>query len=257
MRPRALTGQRDWLSVGHWPTFSPLTAFFWSENLRLVVFGEGKSVFVMQRSVKGNIDSSVYCEGNIAETKGLAAGFSGGGVKVFSGAEQPEESKDDELDGVLLDVPKDRVIDIEHREELLDDGDIDTLVGSGCRVVFPLHGSVEIREYGMELSCFRVDWRIWAVQVSEPLGIGGDSVRNCARSDRLTLLAFFAVSESERHQDVAENVFGNGQKSVQMPKILLEAFWRLVVVAAEAIPSAVQRSAAKRFLVGVAAVAMV
>jgi hypothetical protein len=47
------------------------------------------------------------------------------------------------------------------------------------------------------------------------------------------------------------------QKSVQTPKILFEAFRRLVVVAAEAIPSAVRRSAAKRFLVGVAVAAMV
>jgi hypothetical protein len=59
----------------------------------------------------------------------------------------------------------------------------------------------------MELSCFRVDSRIWAVQVGEPLGHGGDSVTNCASSDRLTLLSAFAVSESE-DQEVAEDVFG-------------------------------------------------
>jgi hypothetical protein len=47
------------------------------------------------------------------------------------------------------------------------------------------------------------------------------------------------------------------QKSVQTPKILLEAFRRLVVVVAGAILSAVRRSAAKRFRVGVAAAAMV
>jgi hypothetical protein len=47
------------------------------------------------------------------------------------------------------------------------------------------------------------------------------------------------------------------QNSVQTPKILLEAFRHLVVVAAEAIPSAVRRSAAKRFHVGVAAATMV
>jgi hypothetical protein len=47
------------------------------------------------------------------------------------------------------------------------------------------------------------------------------------------------------------------QKSVQTPKILLEAFRCLVVVAAEAGASAVRRSAAKRFLVGVAVAAMV
>jgi hypothetical protein len=47
------------------------------------------------------------------------------------------------------------------------------------------------------------------------------------------------------------------QKPVQTPKILLEAFWHLVVVAAEAILSAVRRSDAKCFHVGVAAAAMV
>jgi hypothetical protein len=73
-----------------------------------LVFGEGISVFIMQRSVEeGNIDSSMYCEGDIAEMKGLAAGFSGGGVEVFSGPEQPEEGQqDNELDGVLLEYPR-------------------------------------------------------------------------------------------------------------------------------------------------------
>jgi hypothetical protein len=77
-----------------------------------LVFGEGKSTFVMQRSVEGDIDSSMYREGDIAETKGLAAGFSCGGVEVFSRPEQPEEGQDNELDGVLLEVPKDQVINV-------------------------------------------------------------------------------------------------------------------------------------------------
>jgi hypothetical protein len=59
----------------------------------------------------------------------------------------------------------------------------------------------------MELSCFWVDSRIWAVQVGEPLGHDGDSVTNCASLDRLTLLAAFAVSEAE-DKEVAEDVFG-------------------------------------------------
>jgi hypothetical protein len=113
-----------------------------------LVFGEGKSVFVMQRSVKGDIDSSMYREGDIAETKGLAAGFSGGGVEVFSGLEQPEEGQDNELDGVLLEVPHDRVINVEHQEECSDDGDIDR-VGLRRWVVVSFHGCVEISEYGM------------------------------------------------------------------------------------------------------------
>jgi hypothetical protein len=49
----------------------------------------------------------------------------------------------------------------------------------------------------MELACFRVDSRISAVQVGEPLGHGGDSVTNCASLDRFTLLAAFAVSEAK------------------------------------------------------------
>jgi hypothetical protein len=65
-----------------------------------LVFGESDSVFVMQRSVEGGIDSSMDREGDITETKGLAAGFSGGGVEVFGWAKQPEEGEDDELDGV-------------------------------------------------------------------------------------------------------------------------------------------------------------
>jgi hypothetical protein len=131
-----------------------------------LVFGEGDSIFVMQRSIEGGIDSSMYREGSITETKGLAVGFSGGGVEVFSRAEQPEEGEDDELDGVLLEVPEDGVSNVEHQEEFADDGDVDR-VGSRRGVVVSFHGSVEISEYGMELSCFRVDLRIWAVQVGE------------------------------------------------------------------------------------------
>jgi hypothetical protein len=143
-------------------------------------------------------------EGDIAETKSLAAGFSGGGVEVFGRPEQPEEGEDDELDDVLLEVPEDQVIGVEHGEELLDDSD-DDRVGSRLGVVVSFHGSVEISEYGMELSCSWVDLRIWTVQVGEPLGHGGDSVTNCASSDRFTLLAVFAVSEAE--EEVAEDVF--------------------------------------------------
>jgi hypothetical protein len=171
-----------------------------------LVFGERVSVFVMQRSVEGGVDSSMDCEGDITETKGLAVGFSGGGVEVFGRPEQPEEGEDDELDCVLLEAPKDWVIDVEHGEELSDDGDVDK-VGSRRWVVVFFHGSVEISEYGMELACFRVDSRIWAVQVGEPLGHGSDSVTNCASSDRFTLLAAFAVSEAE-DKEVAEDVFG-------------------------------------------------
>jgi hypothetical protein len=180
------------------------------------VFGESDSVFVMQRSVEGGTDSAMDRKGDIAETKGLAAGFSGGGVEVFGRPEQPEEGEDDELDGVLLEVPEDWVINVKHREELSDDSDVDR-VGSRRRVVVPFHGSVEISEYGMELSCSRVDSRIWAVQVGEPLGHGGDSVTNCARSDRLTLLAAFAVSEAE-DEEVAEDVFGKqGMEGAGLP----------------------------------------
>jgi hypothetical protein len=171
-----------------------------------LVLGECLSVLVMQRSVEGGIDSSTDREGDITEMKGLAAGVSGGGVEVFGRTEQPEEGEDDELDGMLLEVPKDWVIDVENREEFTDDGDVDR-VGSRRWVVISFHGSVEISEYGMELACFRVDSRIWAVQVGEPLGHGGDSITNCASSDRFTLLAAFAVLET-KDKEVAEDVFG-------------------------------------------------
>jgi hypothetical protein len=171
-----------------------------------LAFGEGQSVLVMQRCVEGGVDSSLYREGNIAETKGLAAGFSGGGVEVFRRAEQPEESEDDELDVVLLQVAQDGVVNAEDREQLSDDSDVDR-IGSRGRVVVPFHGSVEISEYRMELACFWVDLQIWAVQVGEPLGNGSDGVMNCARSDRLNLLASFAVPQS-KDQEVAEDVLG-------------------------------------------------
>jgi hypothetical protein len=107
-----------------------------------LVFRERGSVFVMQRSVEGGVDLSMDYEGDITETKGLASGFSGSGVKVFGRAEQPEEGEDDELDGVLLKVPEDWVIDVKHGEEFSDDGDVD-MVGSRRGVVVSFHGSVE------------------------------------------------------------------------------------------------------------------
>jgi hypothetical protein len=117
---------------------------------------------------------------------------------------------------VLLEVPEDRVIDVEHCKELADDSDVDR-IGSRRWVIISFHGSVEISEYGMELSCFRVDSRIWAVQVGEPLGHGGDSVTNCASSDRLTLLAALLVSEAE-DKEVAEDVFGKqGMEGAGLP----------------------------------------
>jgi hypothetical protein len=112
---------------------------------------------------------------------------------------------------VLLEVAQDWVIDGENIEEFANDGDADR-VGIGRRVVVPFHGSVEISEYRMEFACFRVDSRIWAVQVGEPLGDGSDGVTNCASSDRFTLLASFTVAESE-DQEVAEDVFGKHCKS--------------------------------------------
>jgi hypothetical protein len=41
----------------------------------------------MQRCVEGSEDLVMYREGDIAEKKGLASGFSGGGVEVFGRAE--------------------------------------------------------------------------------------------------------------------------------------------------------------------------
>jgi hypothetical protein len=103
-----------------------------------LVFGEGKSVFVMQRSVEGDVDSSMYREGDIAETKGLAVGFSCGGVEVLSGPEQPEEGQDNELDGVLLEVPQDGVINIEQKAGLPTDQSTGYATESLWRALVPL-----------------------------------------------------------------------------------------------------------------------
>jgi hypothetical protein len=47
-------------------------------------FGECLSVFVMQRCVEGGVDSSMYHEGDITETNGLASGYSGTGEETYS-----------------------------------------------------------------------------------------------------------------------------------------------------------------------------
>jgi hypothetical protein len=231
-----------------------------------LAFREGQSVFVMQRCVEGGVDSVMYCEGDIAETKGLAPGFSCGGVEVFGRAEQPEEGEDDELDGLQLEVAQDWVVNVEDREELADDGDVDR-VGSGCRIIVSFHGSVEISEYGMELSCFWVDLRIWAVHVGEPLGDGRDGLTNCARSDRLTLLASFAVSQA-KDQEVAEDVFRKqGMEGAGLAfacaevspddKDLVGSIPALCGCGCRGNTERSAEIAAKRFLVGVVAVAMV
>ena len=64
-----------------------------------------------------------------------------------------------------------RVLQVEAGSQFLEDGDVDW-VGSGCGVIFAVHGSVEIIQYGILLVCARVDAWIRLVQVGEPLADG-------------------------------------------------------------------------------------
>jgi hypothetical protein len=104
-----------------------------------------------------------------------------------------------------LEVAQDGVVDIEDGRELAEDGDVGW-VGARGRVVDAFHGSVEISEYGIELPCVRVDSRIWAVQVGEPLGDGREGITYRASPHRSTLLSSFAVAEA-KDEEVAQDFF--------------------------------------------------
>ena len=87
------------------------------------------------------------------------------------------------------------VVGIKGVEHGLEDGDTDR-VGASGRVIFVSEGFEERREYGIELSCARVESRIRCTQVGDPLADGREGVTHCRRSDRVIGLSAFSVLDA-------------------------------------------------------------
>ena len=91
------------------------------------------------------MDDAIDREGDVLQTKGLAAGFSVGRLEVLSRAEQPIEGHDcDELD-VTVKGAVGGIRGIQDAEESAQDGDVDR-VGAAGRVIFFGEGFEEISE---------------------------------------------------------------------------------------------------------------
>ena len=79
---------------------------------------------VIQRRVGGTVDLAVDGEVDVTETEGLGTSSWTGGREVFGRAKEPEEGHDDEVDGMGVELSVHVVGSVEHRLELLDDGDV-------------------------------------------------------------------------------------------------------------------------------------
>ena len=87
------------------------------------------------------------------------------------------------------------VLGIKGVEQGLEDGDTDRVGASGW-VIFVSEGFKERREYGIELSCARVESRIRCTQVGDPLADGREGITHCRRSDRVFGLSTFSVLDA-------------------------------------------------------------
>ena len=116
---------------------------------REVGFGDKLDVIqVMQRCLGSEIGGTAYNKRDVAEEEGFGPGVVGA-VEVVPGvfgrSHKPEESDDDEVDGVDLHGSELLVVDGEFISHGLDDGDIGG-VGSGGRRVLLGECCHEIRE---------------------------------------------------------------------------------------------------------------
>ena len=145
---------------------------------------DGCDVLVIQRCSGTGVDGAGQGDVSGAEGEGLGAGFGRWGVEVLRRTQEPPESNDDQIDDNLVEGTLDGVLGVEDREPA-EDGDVDW-VGSRGRVVFVGHGFEESSEYGMVLSCDRVDSGIRLTQVGDPLADGREG--GATVEDRTDLL---------------------------------------------------------------------
>ena len=174
---------------------------FATDSVLLVVERERRSrdgvdiAQVIQRTVRGGHYAVVKVEGDVAVAKGLGASFRCVGVDILSGAEEPEEGGDDEVDNVGVEDSKDFMIPVKDGSETPEDGGVDR-VGSGCWVVL-VSESLEVRpEYRVESSgSIRRLSGIWFTQVGYPLANGKEGLIHCVTSDRVRHAVTVGVDE--------------------------------------------------------------
>ena len=106
---------------------------------------------IIQRCCEAGVHPAVDGEMEVFELEGLRACFRCEGVEVFSGAKEPEETDNGEVDCVLLEGTQDGVVDVKGVAHALEDGETDG-VGASDRVVVGGHGFEERSEWGMVLS---------------------------------------------------------------------------------------------------------
>ena len=126
-------------------------------------------IHVIQRCRNGVVDFVINGEVDVLETKRLSAASLFLSLGVFTGAEEPEEGDNGEVDGDLVDESPLGVVSVEVVEEGPDDGEVGW-VGPFAGVVLVADGAEVRMEYGMELF---VSWVLEAgiasTQVGDPL----------------------------------------------------------------------------------------
>ena len=106
--------------------------------------GDQVLVSVMQRCGEGVARATVKLEFDVVEAEGAGAGFVFvAGACAFSGAHEPEEGGDCEVDRGAVGFSVDGVFEVEDFIEVLEDGGVDGLDARG-RVVFVAQGG-EVR----------------------------------------------------------------------------------------------------------------
>ena len=119
-------------------------------KLELGVRDAGEVSFVMQRCCGSGVRASADGEVDVLEEEGLSAGFLVRGKEVFTGAQEPEESDNDEVCDVDVERAPDGVLEVEGSWQVAEDGNVDRIGAFGW-VVFVSHGFEERSVYGMEL----------------------------------------------------------------------------------------------------------
>jgi len=168
------------------------------------VVDTSEAVLVMQRRVESRVGGGAYAEVDVAEAKRRgAAGVGVGGTwsAVFSGAEEPEEGDNDEVDGVSIEGPEDSVISVEGGWHAADDGDV-ARVGASCGAILAAHGFEESAEYGREALAAILESGIPPTQVGDALADGQERFLHGISPHGDTGLAEAAVPDAVDQEQV-------------------------------------------------------
>ena len=105
----------------------------------------GGNVRVIQRCYRSGVNFVSNGEVDVAERESLGLSLAGGGVEVLGGTQEPPKGDDDEIDGVGVEEPGLRMIDVEGFMEAAEVSDVGW-VGPVRLGVFVGHGLEERSE---------------------------------------------------------------------------------------------------------------